>query len=96
MEGQAQGRCGLVDAATVDQGPQAVRDRIAALRAEGWRYVVLDAISDAHTGDLGQAVADMAWSTAGRGWDTDRAGGVSGGADARPRTRARRWRGLRW
>ncbi|WP_347917373.1 3-oxo-tetronate kinase [Paracoccus marcusii] len=82
MEGQAQGRCGLVDAATVDQGPQAVRDRIAALRAEGVRYVVLDAISDAHLATLGQAVADMALVTGGSGLGYGIARAVSGGADA--------------
>ncbi|OJH43505.1 3-oxo-tetronate kinase [Paracoccus sp. SM22M-07] len=82
MEGQAQGRCGLVDAATVDQGPQAVRDRIAALRADGVRYVVLDAISDAHLATLGQAVAEMALVTGGSGLGYGIARAVSGGADA--------------
>ncbi|WP_408593141.1 3-oxo-tetronate kinase [Paracoccus marcusii] len=82
MEGQAQGRCGLVDAATVDQGPQAVRDRIAALRADGVRYVVLDAISDAHLATLGQAVSDMALVTGGSGLGYGIARAVSGGADA--------------
>jgi len=82
MEGQAQGRCGLVDAATVDQGPQAVRDRIAALRADGVRYVVLDAISDAHLATLGQAVADMTLVTGGSGLGYGIARAVSGGADA--------------
>ncbi|AZY95001.1 MULTISPECIES: 3-oxo-tetronate kinase [Paracoccus] len=82
MEGQAQGRCGLVDAATVDQGPQAVRDRIAALRADGVSYVVLDAISDAHLATLGQAVADMALVTGGSGLSYGIARAVSGGADA--------------
>lgn len=82
MEGQAQGRCGLVDAATVDQGPQAVRDRIAALRADGVRYVVLDAISDAHLTTLGQAVSDMALVTGGSGLGYGIARAVSGGADA--------------
>ena len=82
MEGQAQGRCGLVDAATVDQGPQAVRDRITALRVEGMRYVVLDAISDAHLATLGQAVSDMALVTGGSGLGYGIARAVSGGADA--------------
>lgn len=82
MEGQAQGRCGLVDASTVDQGPQAVRDRIAALRADGVRYVVLDAISDVHLATLGQAVADMALVTGGSGLGYGIARAVSGGADA--------------
>ncbi|WP_405403118.1 3-oxo-tetronate kinase [Paracoccus sp. Ld10] len=82
MEGQAQGRCGLVDAATVDQGPRAVRARIAALRADGVRYVVLDAISDAHLATSGQAVADMALVTGGSGLGYGIARAVSGGADA--------------
>ncbi|WP_378949108.1 3-oxo-tetronate kinase [Paracoccus sp. R86501] len=82
MEGQAQGRCGLVDAATVDRGPQAVRDRIAALRAEGMRYAVLDAISDAHLETLGAAVADMALVTGGSGLGYGIARAVSGGGKA--------------
>ncbi len=82
MEGQAQRRCGLVDAATVDQGPQAVRDRIDTLRADGVRYAVLDAISDAHLATLGQAVADMALVTGGSGLGYGIACAVSGGADA--------------
>ena len=82
MEGQAQGRCGLVDASTVDKGPQAVRDPNAAQRADGVRYVVLDAISDAHLATLGQAVADMALVTGGSGLGYGIARAVSGGADA--------------
>lgn len=82
MEGQAKGRCGLVTAATVDQGADAVRARIEALRAEGFRYAVLDAITDAHLDVLGQAVRDMALVTGGSGLGSGIARAVSGGAAA--------------
>ncbi|TJZ90496.1 four-carbon acid sugar kinase family protein [Paracoccus gahaiensis] len=82
MEAQAQGRCGLVAASTVDQGVEAVRARIAALRAEGVRYVVLDAISDAHLDVLGRAVRDMALVTGGSGLGLGIARAVADGAAA--------------
>ena len=81
MEGQAQGRCGLVDAATVDQGPQAVRDRIAALRTDGVRRRAGRDQRRA-SGDLGQAVAHMALVTGGSGLGYGIARALSDGADA--------------
>ncbi|MCF7702448.1 3-oxo-tetronate kinase [Loktanella sp. M215] len=80
MEGQSRGRCGLVTATTVDQGVAAVKARIAALQADGVRYVVLDAVSDAHLDTLGQAVADMALVTGGSGLAAGIARAVTGGA----------------
>tara|TARA_R100000935_G_scaffold58902_1_gene99355 strand:+ start:10501 stop:11763 length:1263 start_codon:yes stop_codon:yes gene_type:complete len=79
MEMQARGRCGLVTLATVDQGVTAVRDRIAALGADGARYVVLDAVSEAHLDTLGQAVTDMAVVTGGSGLAAGIARAVTGG-----------------
>ncbi|MGY9045699.1 hypothetical protein P775_01045 [Puniceibacterium antarcticum] len=67
MEAQSSGRCGLVKATVVDQGAEAVRQRIAALKADGCSYVVLDAISDAHLDVLGQAICDMPLVTGGSG-----------------------------
>lgn len=83
MEGQARGRCGLVTTAVVDQGADAVRARIETLRADGCRYAVLDAITDAHLDVLGQAVRDMALVTGGSGLGAGLARAISGGAAAR-------------
>lgn len=80
MQGQTKGRCGLITAAMVDQGVLAVQDGIARLRAEGFRYVVLDAISDAHLETLGQAVRDMPLVTGGSGLGFGIARAVSDGA----------------
>lgn len=82
MEGQAQGRCGLVTAAVVDQGAEAVRTRIEALRDEGFHYAVLDAITDAHLDVLGRAVQDMPLVTGGSGLGAGIARAISGGAAA--------------
>ncbi|WP_116134356.1 3-oxo-tetronate kinase [Tropicimonas sp. IMCC34043] len=67
MEGQSRGACGVVPVETVEQGVDAVRAAIAAARGAGKRYVVLDAITDAHIDVLGQAVRDMALVTGGSG-----------------------------
>ncbi|PTE20177.1 hypothetical protein C5F48_18880 [Cereibacter changlensis JA139] len=82
MQGQAKGRCGLVPVAVVEQGAEAVRARIEALRAEGCAYAVLDAISDAHLDVLGEAVRDMALVTGGSGLAAGIARAISGGARA--------------
>jgi uncharacterized protein YgbK (DUF1537 family) len=49
------------------KGPQAVRDRIAALRKEGVRLAIADAISDADLYVLGEACADLKLITGGSG-----------------------------
>lgn len=82
MAGQARGKCGLITAATVDQGADAVRARITQLRDEGVRYVVLDAINETHLDVLGQAVQDMALVTGGSGLGLGIARALSGGAAA--------------
>jgi uncharacterized protein YgbK (DUF1537 family) len=60
-------RCGLVEHRTVARGAQAVRERIAALRAEGAAYAVADAIGDADLHVLAQASQDLALVVAGSG-----------------------------
>lgn len=67
MEAQSRGRCGVVTAETVDQGEDAVRRAFDAARADGLRYMVLDAITDAHLDVLGRAVSDMPLVTGGSG-----------------------------
>ncbi|MFV0334444.1 MAG: 3-oxo-tetronate kinase [Tropicimonas sp.] len=80
MEGQARGTCGLVPLATVEAGPEAVRAALAAGRAEGKRYMVLDAVSDAQIDVLGEAVRDMALVTGGSGLAAGIARALNGAA----------------
>jgi uncharacterized protein YgbK (DUF1537 family) len=63
----ARSRCGLIEHRTVARGAQAVRERIAALRAEGVAYAVADAVGDADLHVLAQASRDLALVVAGSG-----------------------------
>ncbi|EFH12403.1 YgbK domain protein [Pseudoroseomonas cervicalis ATCC 49957] len=67
MEAQARGKAGNVPAPVLDQGPEAVRQALEALRAQGKSYAVLDALNDRHLEVMGQAVADMTLVTGGSG-----------------------------
>jgi uncharacterized protein YgbK (DUF1537 family) len=60
-------RCGLIEHRTVAQGASAVRERIAALRAQGVAFAVADAVGDADLHVLAQAVRDLALVVAGSG-----------------------------
>lgn len=60
-------RVGLLPYAVVEQGPDAIRARFAALRAEAVGHVVVDALDEAHLAALGAACRDMALVTAGSG-----------------------------
>lgn len=77
MEAQAKGRCGLVPANIIDQGSEAVRDRIAVLRREGYRYAVIDTLTEMHLQILAQAVRDMPLVTGGSGLGGGIAKGLS-------------------
>jgi uncharacterized protein YgbK (DUF1537 family) len=63
----ARSRCGLIEHRTVARGAPAVRERIAALRAEGVAYAVADAVGDADLHVLAQASAELALVVAGSG-----------------------------
>jgi uncharacterized protein YgbK (DUF1537 family) len=63
----AYGRCGLIEHRTVAQGVVAVRERIAALRAQGVTFAVADAVGDADLHVLAQAAHDLALVVAGSG-----------------------------
>ena len=63
----AHSRCGLIEHRTVARGAPAVRERIAALRAEGVAYAVADAVGDADLHVLAQASRDLALVVAGSG-----------------------------
>ena len=67
LQQQVQGKVGLVEAATVAQGPQAIRARCGVLRQEGCNFAVVDALSNDDLMAIGAACADMPLVTAGSG-----------------------------
>jgi uncharacterized protein YgbK (DUF1537 family) len=67
MEAQSRGKAGNVPSNVMDQGPGAIDTALTALRNEGVRYAVLDALNDAHLVAMGQAVARMRLVTGGSG-----------------------------
>ncbi|KAA8998561.1 four-carbon acid sugar kinase family protein [Affinibrenneria salicis] len=67
MEQQAQGRSGLIPAAIMDQGAEAVKRQLNALRRDGVRYAVLDTLHEQHLLTQGEAVRDMKLVTGGSG-----------------------------
>lgn len=67
LAAQCQGKVGLIDYRVVACGAQAVRERIAQLRAEGVRLAVLDAVSNDDLIRVGPALAELALLTAGSG-----------------------------
>ncbi|MEH2922271.1 3-oxo-tetronate kinase [Samsonia erythrinae] len=67
MEQQAAGRCGLVPYNVMDQGAEAVKQRLAALKEQGMRYVVLDTLNERHLLTQGEALRDMKLVTGGSG-----------------------------
>jgi uncharacterized protein YgbK (DUF1537 family) len=58
---------GLVSFATVEQGANAIRNRLDRLAAEGVAHAVADALTDIHLAALGRACAGMALVTGGSG-----------------------------
>ncbi len=67
MAAQSQGRVGLVPLQDVSAGVVAIRSRIAALKADGVRYGVVDAVADADLRRVGEAAADHRLVTGGSG-----------------------------
>jgi len=67
LQAQTHRKVGLIDYAVVAQGETAIRDRIAALKAEGAGIAIVDAISNDDLLRLGPALADMPLVTAGSG-----------------------------
>mgnify|MGYP003332593925 CR=1 FL=1 len=67
LQAQTTRRVGLIDHATVAQGADAVRARIAALRADGVSMAIVDAVSNADLLRLAPALADLPLLTAGSG-----------------------------
>lgn len=67
LQGQVKGKVGLAEYSTVQKGEAAVRERFAALQAEGCNFAVVDALSNDDLMSIGAACADMKLVTAGSG-----------------------------
>lgn len=67
LQRQSQSRVGLLRYDAVARGAAAVGERIQALRAEGVRLAIADAVSDADLFTLGEACADLPLITGGSG-----------------------------
>ncbi|EGN2451080.1 four-carbon acid sugar kinase family protein [Salmonella enterica] len=67
VEAQSKGRCGVVPANMLEQGAGAVRQELARLQQEGYRYAVLDALTERHLEIQGEALCDATLVTGGSG-----------------------------
>jgi uncharacterized protein YgbK (DUF1537 family) len=67
LQAQSRGRVGLVQYATVAQGPAAIAAAFATLRAGGFRHAIVDAIADRDLEAIGAAAQDFALITGGSG-----------------------------
>jgi len=67
LQRQVRGKVGLVPLEIVEQGAEAIRGAFAKARAAGERFVIVDAIRDAHLRAIGAACADLAFVTGGSG-----------------------------
>ncbi len=67
VESQSTGRCGVVSAHVFEQGVKAVRQELARLQQEGYRYAVLDALTEHHLEIQGEALRDAPLVTGGSG-----------------------------
>jgi uncharacterized protein YgbK (DUF1537 family) len=67
LQAQSRGKVGLVDHLVVAQGPQAIRERMDALKAEGVAIAVIDAVTNDDLLRLGPALKDLPLVTAGSG-----------------------------
>lgn len=79
MDAQAEGKTGLVAYADVAQGAEHVKACFARLKAEGYRYAVVDAVDNAQLAVLAEAVADFPLVTGGSGLGAYMAARLSGG-----------------
>jgi uncharacterized protein YgbK (DUF1537 family) len=67
LQRQTKHKVGLVPYATVAKGADAIRAAFAALRRDGFRHAIVDAVSDGDLLALGTALADLALITGGSG-----------------------------
>ena len=93
LQRQTKGKVGLVPQATVAQGPTAITEAFAALKRDGFRHAIVDAVADHDLEAIGEAARDFALITGGSGialglpGNFRRAGliGDGGGADLLPK-----------
>lgn len=64
---QTEGTVGLVPYAVVEQGAVAIRRAMTALKEQGRRYAIVDAVSDGHLIEIGRAAEHHALITGGSG-----------------------------
>ena len=64
---QCQGTVGLVPFATVNAGPAAIRGAMTALKEQGRRFAIVDAVTDTHLRAIGEAAENHALVTGGSG-----------------------------
>jgi uncharacterized protein YgbK (DUF1537 family) len=67
LQRQTRHKVGLVPYATVAKGADAIRAAFAALRRDGFRHAIVDAVGDGDLLALGAAVADLKLITGGSG-----------------------------
>ena len=64
---QTKGKVGLIPFATVNTGPEAIIEAMDRLRREGYRHAIVDAVTNRHLMDIGEAAANLALITGGSG-----------------------------
>ena len=67
LKRQTNGRVGLVPFEIVDRGEEAILAEIQALRAQEYRYAIVDALTERHLVEIGKACRDMTLVTGGSG-----------------------------
>lgn len=67
LQAQTKRQVGLIEYGTVNQGPEAIRVRIAQLKAQGVGIAIVDALGNEDLMKLGLAIADLRLVTAGSG-----------------------------
>jgi uncharacterized protein YgbK (DUF1537 family) len=67
LQRQTRAKVGLVPYAVVRQGAATIRAAFGALRADGVRHAIVDAVEDANLLAIGEACADLALVTGGSG-----------------------------
>jgi uncharacterized protein YgbK (DUF1537 family) len=67
LQRQTKSKVGLIRYDTIEKGADAVHEKIAALRADGVRLAIADAVSDADLYVLGEACSELKLITGGSG-----------------------------
>ena len=67
LESQAQGKATEIHAPVIDEGSAGVRDTIAEAEKAGFRYVVVDTLSNEHLRTIAEAVSNLPLLTGGSG-----------------------------